>query len=76
MNIPNNIPFEKPKNPFAPKMRFRYNDDDDEPLTFRNLQRHNELLKSEQEPLDAELLRIKYVNQLKKEFRSNLQSSR
>ena len=74
MNIPNNIPFVKSKKPFEPKVRFL--EDDDEPLTFRNLQRHNELLKSEQEPLDAELLRIKYVNQLKKEFRSNLQSPR
>jgi hypothetical protein len=56
------------KKPFAPKMKFLYNDDDDEPLTFRNLKKYNELLKSESEPLDSELLRIKYVNQLQKQF--------
>lgn len=55
------------KKPFAPKMKFLYNDDD-EPLTFRNLKKYNELLKSESEPLDSELLRIKYVNQLQKQF--------
>ena len=53
---------------FASKMKFLYNDDDNEPLTFRNLKKYNELLKSESEPLDSELLRIKYVNQLQKQF--------